>query len=64
MPSAIVTIGIFAPLLGLVLDRLIFRPLTRANDSSKIMATVGVLVLFIDSPSTWCPTGTSHLERF
>jgi ABC-type branched-subunit amino acid transport system ATPase component/branched-subunit amino acid ABC-type transport system permease component len=44
VPAAVVTIGIFAPLLGLVLDRLIFRPLTRANDSSKIMATVGVLV--------------------
>ena len=44
VPSAVVVIGVFAPLLGLVLDRLIFRPLTKANESAKIMATVGVLV--------------------
>ena len=44
VPAAIITIGVFAPLLGLVLDKLIFRPLTKANESAKIMATVGVLV--------------------
>lgn len=44
VPAAVVTILVFAPLLGLVLDRLIFRNLTRATDSAKIMATVGILV--------------------
>src|SRR5262249_28770376 len=44
VPAALVTILVFAPLLGLVLDRLIFRRLTDAPDSAKIMATVGVLV--------------------
>ena len=33
-----------APLLGLLLDRFVFRRLSRASDGSKIMATVGVLV--------------------
>ncbi len=44
VPSAVITIGVFAPLLGLVLDKLIFRSLTKASESAKIMATVGVLV--------------------
>ena len=44
VPAAALAILVFAPLLGLVLDRLIFRSLTRAAESAKIMATVGVLV--------------------
>jgi ABC-type branched-subunit amino acid transport system ATPase component/branched-subunit amino acid ABC-type transport system permease component len=44
VPAAALTIGVFAPLLGLVLDKLIFRSLTKATESAKIMATVGVLV--------------------
>jgi ABC-type branched-subunit amino acid transport system ATPase component/branched-subunit amino acid ABC-type transport system permease component len=44
VPAAALTIGVFAPLLGLVLDKLIFRALTKASESAKIMATVGVLV--------------------
>jgi ABC-type branched-subunit amino acid transport system ATPase component/branched-subunit amino acid ABC-type transport system permease component len=42
--AAIVTIGVFCPLLGLLLDKAIFRNLTRANESSKILATVGILI--------------------
>ena len=42
--AAIVTICVFAPLLGLGLDRAIFRNLTRASESSKVMATVGILI--------------------
>ena len=34
----------FAPALGWVLDRLIFRALSAAADAAKIMATVGVLL--------------------
>ena len=44
VPAAAVSVLVFAPLLGLALDRLIFRRLARASDSAKIMATVGVLV--------------------
>src|SRR5947209_9971946 len=44
VPAALVTIGVFAPLLGLLLDVAVFRPLARATESAKIMATVGLLV--------------------
>ena len=42
--AGIVVILVLAPLLGLVLDRFVFRRLSRASDASKIMATVGVLI--------------------
>ncbi|MGP0030506.1 MAG: ABC transporter permease subunit [Acidimicrobiales bacterium] len=42
--AAVVVILIFAPLLGLVLDRFVFRKLSQASEASKIMATVGVLI--------------------
>lgn len=42
--AALPTIFVFAPLLGLALDRFIFRRLVNASDAAKIMATVGVLV--------------------
>jgi ABC-type branched-subunit amino acid transport system ATPase component/branched-subunit amino acid ABC-type transport system permease component len=42
--AAVVSVLVFAPLLGLVLDRFVFRRLVKASDASKIMATVGVLI--------------------
>jgi ABC-type branched-subunit amino acid transport system ATPase component/branched-subunit amino acid ABC-type transport system permease component len=42
--AGIVVILVLAPLLGLALDRFVFRRLSRASDASKIMATVGVLI--------------------
>src|SRR5438105_7600913 len=44
VPAASVTILLFSPLLGLALDRLIFRPLAGADDAPRIMTTVGLLV--------------------
>jgi ABC-type branched-subunit amino acid transport system ATPase component/branched-subunit amino acid ABC-type transport system permease component len=44
VPAAAVTILVFAPLMGLVLDAAVFRPLGRATESAKIMATVGLLI--------------------
>src|SRR4051795_4548032 len=44
VPAAAVTILVFAPLLGLLLDVAVFRPLARATESAKIMATVGLLI--------------------
>lgn len=38
------SILIVAPLLGLVLNAIVFRPLARADDAAKIVATVGILV--------------------
>ena len=42
--AALVTVVVFAPLLGLALDRFVFRKLSQASDATKIMCTVGVLV--------------------
>jgi ABC-type branched-subunit amino acid transport system ATPase component/branched-subunit amino acid ABC-type transport system permease component len=42
--AAVVVILVFAPLLGLLLDRFVFRKLSQASEGSKIMATVGVLI--------------------
>lgn len=44
VPSAIVTLLVFAPLLGLALNVVVFRPLARASESAKIVATVGLLL--------------------
>lgn len=42
--AAIASILVAGPLLGLVLDVAVFRPLARASEAAKIMATVGLLV--------------------
>jgi ABC-type branched-subunit amino acid transport system ATPase component/branched-subunit amino acid ABC-type transport system permease component len=44
VPAAAVTILVFAPLLGVLLDAAVFRPLARATESAKIMATVGLMI--------------------
>jgi ABC-type branched-subunit amino acid transport system ATPase component/branched-subunit amino acid ABC-type transport system permease component len=42
--AAVLALLIFAPLFGLVLDRLVFRHLARANETAKIVGTVGLSV--------------------
>ena len=42
--AGLIVVLVFAPLLGLVLDRFVFRKLVQASDASKIMAVVGVLI--------------------
>ncbi|HEU5150271.1 MAG TPA: ATP-binding cassette domain-containing protein [Iamia sp.] len=44
VPAAVAAIVVFAPLVGVALDRLVFRRLAAAGDTAKVMATVGVLV--------------------
>ncbi len=44
VPSAIVALGIFAPGLGYVLYRLMFRRLAHAGETAQIVATIGLLV--------------------
>jgi ABC-type branched-subunit amino acid transport system ATPase component/branched-subunit amino acid ABC-type transport system permease component len=63
VPAAIVAVVIFAPLLGLVLDRLIFRSLARAPESAKIMATIGVLVA-IPALAKWIVELLVHTFKF
>ena len=50
--AAAVSILVFAPCLGVVLDRLVFRQLAGADDSAKIVATVG-LSIAIPSLTLW-----------
>ncbi len=52
VPAALAVILVFAPLLGLLLDVAVFRPLARATESAKIMATVGLLIA-IPALTTW-----------
>jgi ABC-type branched-subunit amino acid transport system ATPase component/branched-subunit amino acid ABC-type transport system permease component len=42
--AAAFVVLVVAPVLGLILDAAIFRPLARTSDAAKIMATVGLLV--------------------
>jgi ABC-type branched-subunit amino acid transport system ATPase component/branched-subunit amino acid ABC-type transport system permease component len=44
VPAFLFVLLVFCPLLGLALDVAVFRPLARAPDAAKIMATVGLLV--------------------
>jgi len=52
VPAAAFVILVFAPLFGLLLDVSVFRPLARATESAKIMATVGLLIA-IPALTTW-----------
>ncbi len=44
VPAAIVSILVFAPGLGLLLDKVVFRRLVGASESARLVATVGLLV--------------------
>jgi ABC-type branched-subunit amino acid transport system ATPase component/branched-subunit amino acid ABC-type transport system permease component len=46
VPSAIVAVLVFAPLLGLLLDRILFRRLADAPVYARIVGTIGLLVAF------------------
>jgi branched-subunit amino acid ABC-type transport system permease component len=44
VPAFVAVVLVFCPLLGLLLNVAVFRPLARATDEAKIMATVGLLI--------------------
>ncbi|MBW8804397.1 MAG: ABC transporter permease [Catenulisporales bacterium] len=71
--SALLVLGIVAPGIGLVLERLVYRPLRRSGASGLLVATLGVLVLqlglvfllwggrsYVDAPSL-LPAGDVRL---
>jgi ABC-type branched-subunit amino acid transport system ATPase component/branched-subunit amino acid ABC-type transport system permease component len=67
VPSALLTIVVFAPLLGLALNAAVFRPLARATEAAKIVATIGLL-LAIPALTEWLTDGVinifgTHLAR-
>ena len=44
VPSLIISVFIFAPILGLLLDRILLRRLARAPVYARIVGTIGLLV--------------------
>ncbi|WP_007509736.1 ABC transporter permease subunit [Pseudofrankia saprophytica] len=44
VPSAIICIGIFAPLLGWLLHRVLFNPLREASIAARMVASLGLLI--------------------
>jgi len=60
VPSAVVTILVFAPLLGLFLNKAVFRPLARASESAKIVATVGLLIA-LPALTEWVSDGLINI---
>ncbi|MDZ4825629.1 MAG: ATP-binding cassette domain-containing protein, partial [Actinomycetota bacterium] len=44
VPAALFAVFVFAPVLGLVLDRLLFRRLARAPETARIVGTIGLLI--------------------
>jgi ABC-type branched-subunit amino acid transport system ATPase component/branched-subunit amino acid ABC-type transport system permease component len=54
--AGVIVILVYAPLLGILLDVAVFKPLARANESAKIMATVG-LFLAIPALTEWISDG-------
>jgi ABC-type branched-subunit amino acid transport system ATPase component/branched-subunit amino acid ABC-type transport system permease component len=68
VPSALLVILVFAPLLGLLLDWAVFRPLARASESAKIVACIGLLIA-IPGLTEWITDGivdifnVHHLAR-
>ncbi len=68
VPSALLVVFVFAPLLGLLLDWAVFRPLARASESAKIVACIGLLIA-IPGLTEWITDGivdifnVHHLAR-
>lgn len=56
VPAGLIVIVAYAPLLGILLDVAVFKPLARAPESAKIMATVGLL-LAIPALTQWITDG-------
>jgi len=46
LPAALLSVALFAPLLGLLLDRFLFRRLTDTPEATRLVGAVGVLIAF------------------
>ena len=44
VPSALLCVGVFAPVMGFVLERAVFARLSRAPEFARIVGTIGILV--------------------
>jgi ABC-type branched-subunit amino acid transport system permease subunit len=61
--AAVITVGVFAPLLGLVLEYQ-FRALSGASDSMKVVATVGLILLTEGLGELWNPLNAPTFPSF
>lgn len=61
--AAFITVGIFAPLLGLVLEYQ-FRALSGASDSMKVVATVGLILFTEGLGELWNPLNAPTFPSF
>ncbi|MCK9896025.1 ATP-binding cassette domain-containing protein [Frankia sp. AgB32] len=61
--AALVSLGVFAPLLGLGLE-LLARSLERATDTIKVVATVGLILVVAALGQLWHPTTAPTFPHF
>ncbi len=61
--SLILVVGVFAPLLGIILDRLMMRRLTRAPLITQLVATVGLMAMLLGIATTiWNPNESYPIQ--
>lgn len=58
VPAFIVAVVIAAPLLGLLLERLLFRPLRSATEIAKLVTSLGLLVAIPEVTNLWLGKGS------
>ncbi|ADP81144.1 ABC transporter permease subunit [Pseudofrankia inefficax] len=61
--AALVSVGVFAPLLGLGLERLA-RSLENASDTIKVVATIGLVLIVAGLGQLWHPTTAPTFPHF
>ncbi len=62
--SLIIVLGIIAPLLGVVLERVLFRRLSKAPVAVSLVVTVGLLVMLLGAAQTIWPPESRVLPDF
>ncbi len=59
VPAFVLAVVVAAPLLGLLLERLLFRPLRSANEIAKLVTSLGLLVAIAEPSSRWLGEGAT-----
>jgi branched-subunit amino acid ABC-type transport system permease component len=62
--SILIALAIVAPLLGTVIDRLLFRSLEGSSQASKVVVTIGLLILLQQGAEIIYGTGSRRVEPF
>src|SRR5688500_9308625 len=65
LPALVVVLGIFAPLFGILIERLLMRPLAGKPTGVALVVTVGLLVLLYGiATRIWSGTVTRRVDEF